>query len=113
MFAAHWCPHCQKEIPEIQAWLDDGGLPEGVELYLVSTAVQADQNNYPPSDWLSGVGWSEPVLLDNADQAAGNSWGLTGFPYMVFLDADGKVVQRASGELPIEQFDGFVTNLDV
>ena len=53
VFATHWCPHCQKEIPEIQSWLDDGGLPEGVELNLVSTAVQADQNNYPPSDWLT------------------------------------------------------------
>ena len=113
VFATHWCGHCQKEIPEIQSWLDDGGLPEGVQLNLVNTAVQADQNNYPPSGWLSGVGWSQPVLLDNPDQAAGNSWGLTGFPYMVFLDADGKVVQRASGELPNEQFDVFVKNLDV
>ncbi len=111
IFAAHWCPHCQKEIPEIQGWLDDGNLPEGVQVNLVSTGVKADQNNYPPSDWLSTVGWSETVMLDNPDQDASTAWGLTGFPYMVFVDADGKVVQRASGELPIDQFGTFADNL--
>ncbi len=80
----------------------------------MSTAVKADQNNYPPSDWLSSVGWSEQILLDNPDQsAAGNAYGLTGYPYIVFVGADGKVVQRASGELPIDQFGTFVDKLSV
>jgi thiol-disulfide isomerase/thioredoxin len=113
VFAAHWCPHCQKEIPEIQDWIDEGSLPEDVQVNLVSTGVQADQNNYPPSDWLASVGWSEQVLLDNPDQTAAQAYGLSGYPYMVFIDADGKVVQRASGELPIDQFDDFVGQLAV
>jgi hypothetical protein len=32
---------------------------------------------------------------------------------MVFVDADGKVVQRSSGELPIEQFGDFVGEIAV
>jgi thiol-disulfide isomerase/thioredoxin len=113
IFAAHWCPHCQKEIPLIQDWIEEGKLPDDVQVNLVSTGVKADQNNYPPSDWLSSVGWSEQVLLDNPDQAAAQAWGLTGYPYMVFVDADGKVVQRSSGELPIEQFGDFVGEIAV
>ena len=113
IFVAHWCPHCQEEIPLIQEWIDSGELPEDVEVYLVCTGVKADQNNYPPSEWLAEEGWSEQVLLDNPDQAAGNAWGLTGYPYIVFVDADGKVVQRASGELPIDQFGAFVDNIAV
>src|SRR6476659_3113502 len=27
---AHWCPHCQKEVPLIQQWIDDGQVPDGV-----------------------------------------------------------------------------------
>lgn len=111
VFAAHWCPHCQKEVPLIQDWIDDGNLPEGVQVNLVSTNVQADGTNYPPSDWLSDVGWSEQILLDNPDSTASSAWGLTGYPYMVFVDGDGKVTQRASGELPIDQFAEFVDQI--
>jgi cytochrome c biogenesis protein CcmG/thiol:disulfide interchange protein DsbE len=113
IFAAHWCPHCQKEIPLIQEWIDSGELPDDVQVNLVSTAVKADQNNYPPSAWLSSVGWSGQILLDNPDQSAGQAYGLTGYPYIVFVGADGKVVQRASGELPIEQFATFVDDVAV
>lgn len=111
VFAAHWCPHCQKEVPAIQEWIDDGNLPDGVQVNLVSTGVDAEGTNYPPSGWLSDVGWSEQILLDNPDSTAAGAWGLTGYPYMVFVDADGKVVQRASGELPIDQFGDFVDEI--
>lgn len=111
IFAAHWCPHCQKEIPLIQDWVDEGNLPAGVQLNMVSTGVSADRPNYPPSEWLAQEGWSEQVLLDNPDQGAAQAYGLTGYPYMVFVDADGQVVQRASGELPMEQFDTFVQEI--
>ena len=32
VFVAHWCPHCQREVPVVQQWVDDGRLPEGVDL---------------------------------------------------------------------------------
>ena len=99
VFAAHWCPHCQKEIPLIQEWIDEGSQPEGVEISLVSTSARADGPEYPPSEWLSGADWSSTVLLDNADQSAATAYGLTGFPYMVFIGADGTVTQRAVGRV--------------
>lgn len=113
VFAAHWCPHCQAEIPIIQDWIDEGNLPEDVQVNMVSTGVQADQNNYPPSEWLAQEGWSEQVLLDNPDQSAAQAYGLSGYPYMVFVDGDGEVVQRASGELPIDQFGSLVDQIAV
>ena len=111
LFAAHWCPVCQEEIPLIQEWIDEGGLPEGTEVALVSTGARADGPEYPPSEWLSGIDWSTDVMLDNADQSAANVYGLPGYPYMVFVDGDGTVVQRASGAVPIEEFDGLVSSL--
>lgn len=108
VFATHWCPVCQREIPRIREWLDDGGLPADVDLQLVSTSARSDGPEYPPSDWLGSVGWTEPVLLDNADSSAATSWGLRSYPYLVFVDADGNVNARASGELPTEELDRLV-----
>ena len=111
VFVAHWCPHCQKEVPLIQEWIDEGNLPDDVDVYAVSTAVRADQANYPPSDWLAAEGWTPPVLLDDPDQTAATAYGLPGFPYFVMIDADGKVTQRASGEVPMDEFGPLVDQL--
>lgn len=102
VFVAHWCPHCQSEVPEIQGWVDSGDVPEGLEIYAVATGVDPNQPNYPPSRWLASEGWTPQVLLDDDAQSAASSWGLTGFPYFVFVDAEGKVWQRGSGEIPIQ-----------
>ena len=50
-FFAHWCPHCQRELPRIAGWMADNQLPAGVEVIAVSTAVEAGRPNYPPSAW--------------------------------------------------------------
>jgi cytochrome c biogenesis protein CcmG, thiol:disulfide interchange protein DsbE len=111
VFLAHWCPHCQAEVPVIQGWVDDGNLPDDVELFAVSTAARSDQPNYPPSEWLAREGWSGGIVLDDADTNAAAAFGLTSYPYLVFVDADGRVVQRAAGELPVEDFSQMVQEL--
>jgi thiol-disulfide isomerase/thioredoxin len=100
LFVAHTCPHCRAEIPRLRTWLDSHDLPAGVELYLVSSNVQPSGPNYPPSEWLArermdGV----PTLADDDSSSAITAYGISGFPYFVVLDADGRVVARMSGEL--------------
>lgn len=53
LFLAHWCPHCQREVPVVQDWLDGGGLPDGVNLLAVATAIDPSRPNYPPT-----LGWN-------------------------------------------------------
>lgn len=101
-FFAHWCPHCQAEVPVIQDWVDSGGLPEDVDLYGVSTGVDPRRPNYPPARWLDEEGWTSPVLVDG-NQAAAQAVGLTAYPFFVVVDADGAVVARGSGELTADQ----------
>lgn len=108
LFVAHWCPHCQAEIPRLVDHLAETPLPDGVRLVTVSTAVVENRGNYPPQAWLEGEGWTVPVLADDANQTAAQAFGLTSFPYFVAVDAEGKVVARASGELTMDQFDGLV-----
>ncbi len=111
IFVAHWCPHCQAEVPLIQTWIDEGNQPKNVDFYAVSTSVKRDQPNYPPSKWVIKEGFSPQVMLDNPAGSAAQAYGLPGFPYFVMMDSAGKVVQRASGEVPIDQFGTLVTAL--
>ncbi len=108
VFLAHWCPHCQDEVPRVQEWLDAGGGVPGVDIISVSTAVQPDQDNYPPSAWLEAEGWSSPVIRDNDTYDVLVAYGSGGFPYWVFVDAQGTVVRRNSGELDIALLEEYM-----
>lgn len=100
MYLAHWCPHCQREVPLIVQWMRDGKAPAGFDLQAVTTAIDPAKPNYPPSAWLAKEGWTIPTLID-PDNKVAQAAGLSGFPYYIWYDADGKVVARSSGELPI------------
>ena len=104
VFVAHWCPHCQKEIPLLADWLKSNALPGGVDLYTVSTGVTDKRPNYPPSKWLKKEGWTAKTLADSAEQQAADAFGLSAFPYFVAVDGSGKVVARTSGEITTGQF---------
>jgi cytochrome c biogenesis protein CcmG, thiol:disulfide interchange protein DsbE len=100
IFAAHWCPHCQREIPVIQAWVDGGGLPSDVDIVTVSTGIDPTLPNYPPEDWFAREGWTAPVIVDPTNSVAA-AYGLASYPYFVILDGQGAVFARTSGEVPI------------
>jgi thiol-disulfide isomerase/thioredoxin len=108
IFAAHWCPHCQVEIPLLTDHLAANPLPAGVSLVTVSTSTSEDQPNYPPSVWLQEEGWTHTVLADSEEGAAAAAFGVDAFPFFVAVDGDGKVVARTSGELSAAQFDQLV-----
>jgi len=107
VFLAHWCPHCQREVPVVQAWIDANGMPAGVELISVVTAIDPNRPNYPPEEWLARERWQVPVIVD-ADNQIATLYGLSAFPYWVAVGADGTVAQRLTGELTPEQLDALV-----
>lgn len=104
-FFAHWCPHCQRELPRIADWMANNQLPAGVEVIAVSTAVDAGRPNYPPSAWFAEERWPAVVVRDSAESEIGDAYGLRGFPYTVGIAADGRVVARVAGELNDEAWE--------
>jgi cytochrome c biogenesis protein CcmG, thiol:disulfide interchange protein DsbE len=102
---AHWCGHCRAEVPRLQEWFDANGMPDDVDVVAVATASSSSQPNFPPGEWLVDEGWSVPTLVDDEAGTAGTALGVQGFPAFIVVDADGNVVQRASGELTIEQWE--------
>ena len=99
VFLAHWCPHCQNEVPVVESWVEGGGLGEDVDMYGVTVLTNRLQGNWPPQDWLDEEGWTIPTIMDDADNTAVAAYGLRGTPFYVVLDGDGNVVARYSGEV--------------
>lgn len=108
VFLAHWCPHCNREIPVLLEWGATRELPDGLSIIGVSTAVSAENPNYPPSQWLAEKGWSWAALADSVDMKAAEAYGVSGFPFMVLIGPDGDVVARTSGEMSIDEIDAWV-----
>jgi cytochrome c biogenesis protein CcmG/thiol:disulfide interchange protein DsbE len=102
LFLAHWCPHCQAEVPVVQEYIDTFGLPADVEVIGILTSIDRSRDNYPPHDWLVKEGWSETQIYD-LDREIGTAYGLNAFPYWVTLDKELKVVNRVTGELTPDQ----------
>lgn len=108
MLLAHWCPHCQAEVPRIQDWLDDNGMPADVDLVSIATGTTSSRSKYPPGKWLREEQWSVPTLVDDEAGTAGAAFGLSSFPFFVVVDSSGEVVYRTSGELSVEQWGALV-----
>lgn len=98
-FVAHWCPHCQRDVADVTGYLADHPVPGGIEVQTVSTLVDENAANFPPDRWLESEGWPWPVMNDDENNTAARAFGLTGTPLWVFVDADGHVVERVSGEI--------------
>lgn len=110
-FMASWCPACQRELPEITAWLEDGGLPAEVDLVAVATSLDAGRPNWPPQDWFEEVGFPGPILVDDTTSTAASTFGLSATPFWVAIDADGEVVSRNAGIIPLDQLDALAASL--
>lgn len=105
VFLAHWCPHCNAEIPVLIEWNESGGVPDNLDVIGVSTAVFEDRDNYPPSKWIDDKGFPWPVMADSDNSDAAVAYGVTGFPTFTLIDTNGKVLYRADGEKTLEELE--------
>ena len=69
VYLAHWCPHCQAEVPRLVALAKAGKLA-GVDVYGVAAAGHDELPNYPPSAWLEDEAWTFPTMVDSAQSTS-------------------------------------------
>jgi thiol-disulfide isomerase/thioredoxin len=110
LFLAHWCVHCQAEVPVVEAWVKAKGMPEGIDLVAIATSNDPNAPNYPPDAWLAREGWTVPTIVDTNNSVA-TAYGLSAFPFFVFVGADGTVTGRMTGELPIADLETIISSL--
>jgi thiol-disulfide isomerase/thioredoxin len=113
VFLAHWCPHCNDEIPVLNRLRDEGRFPEGLNIVAVSTAVNAGRPNFPPDRWLETKDWTYPVIADGIDFerevfVASDAFGLNVFPFTVLIDGDGVVQARWGGGRSADEIIGLI-----
>ena len=113
VFLAHWCPHCQREVPLLVQWEKDGETPTGIDVIAIATGTDPANPNYPPSEWLAREKFPAlwPVIADSNDKKAANAFGLSGYPYFVLVDAQGKVFKRLSGEIPMDELTAIINQM--
>jgi len=109
LFLAHWCPHCQNEVPLVQDWIDAGNLPDDVDMYSVTTLTDPTRSDgWPPQDWLVEEGWTVPVIMDDELNTVAIAYGLAGTLFYAVLDGDNANLQRVSGEIGIAGLNALV-----
>lgn len=111
LLLAHWCGHCQAEVPRVQAWIDAGLAPADVDLYAISTSADAQRPNYPPAAWLTREHWSVPTIADDGAGTIARAFGLQAFPFFVFINADGTVARRTAGQLSTAELEAILATL--
>ena len=114
VFVAHWCPHCNDEIPRLNEMSDAGAFPDDLEIVAISTAAGPDRPNWPPDEWLRDtMAWEYPAMLDGLDLVEGAyiaaaAYGVSGFPFVVLVNPDGTVAARWSGQREPEQISEYL-----
>ena len=106
---ASWCPHCQAEppvlVPATQA-------REGVELVSVTTAI--GQNPGPtPSEFLADEGLTLTTAVDDDAGTLLQGLGVSSFPTVYYVDADGRVANVSIGEPPEGAIEASLDELQV
>jgi thiol-disulfide isomerase/thioredoxin len=105
--AAPWCPHCNRELPQLLNALQSGALGQP-KITLVVSGQDPNSDNWPPGNWVyNTIQWqasTAPVLLDDKSGTAATALGLPAYPYFVFVDSQGRVGSRATGEISVDTF---------
>ena len=110
VFLAHWCPHCNREVPRLVQWYEEGSVPQGLRVVGIATASRNDQAYWPPSEWITNLKWPFEVMADSETGQAAAAYGVDGFPFIAIMNGQGKVVARHSGELELADLKKFVND---
>ena len=99
---ATWCPHCQREVPVVDAlakqysgkvaFVGVTGSPYGLDES--SPENQADVN-----EWVQKLGVTYPVAFD-PNLTVANQYLQGGYPTLVVIGKDKKIAYISSGEVP-------------
>jgi cytochrome c biogenesis protein CcmG/thiol:disulfide interchange protein DsbE len=99
---ATWCPHCQREVPIVDAlakqyagkvaFLGVSGSPYGVD-------GSSPENQADVSAWVDRLAVTYPVAFD-PDLKVANLYLQGGYPTIVMIDAHKTITYVNSGEIP-------------
>lgn len=102
---ASWCPPCRREMPVL---VDGAQRFPGVRFVLLNQGE--DQSTVDAT----GRQWSIPpgLLALDAESVVGNALGVRGYPTTLVVAADGRILERHSGEVSRASLARLVETID-
>jgi thiol-disulfide isomerase/thioredoxin len=111
MVWAHWCPYCQQELPELNAWWPEASTTfPSAELVTVTTSMDDSRGN-PLEPYLESSQFVFPVVIDT-DTTIAAQFGVNAFPFWMVTDGDGIVLFRTAGALGMEAIEQLFVQLE-
>lgn len=107
---AHWCPYCNAEVPTLNDWYA-AGLPEGLEVFVLSVYADPGRANFPPATWVEDVSLALPLIADDEARTLVHTLGIPAVPFWVAVLPDGRVAMRTTGQLDAAALDQLVAAL--
>jgi thiol-disulfide isomerase/thioredoxin len=108
---AHWCPHCQRELPPLSDWYaESADQYPNVELISVTSSIDPTRGN-PLEPYLDELQLPFPVIVD-PDLTLAEQFGLSAYPFWVFTAGDGTTLLRVAGFLEIDQVTNIFSQLE-
>jgi len=108
---AHWCPHCQRELPPLSDWYtENADLYPNVELISITSSIDPARGN-PLEPYLDELQLPFPAILD-PDLALAEQFGLSAYPFWVFTAGDGTTLLRIAGFVEIDQIAEIFAQLE-
>lgn len=89
------CPHCKKEMPAFAAAHKQ--YSDKVKFIMLND-VKAERNSDDGKKYIESSGFTFPVFYDTEGNAM-NMYGLRAYPATIFIDANGKIVNKHIGEI--------------
>jgi len=93
-FWATWCPSCTAEMPEYEQVYQRHNRQDFTIL-----AVNLQENRAGIRPFVTGMGLSFPVLLDETGDVTNTLYQIVGLPGSVLVNADGIIVYRHIGPM--------------
>lgn len=94
-FWASSCSYCKAEMPYFESAYQEYG--DNVQFVMLNV-VESEQNANDGRNFIQGAAYTFPVYYETENKAMG-LYGLRGLPTTVFIDADGKIVQKNIGAI--------------
>ena len=104
MVWAHWCPYCQEELPELNAWWpESSGNYPSVELVTITTSIDPSRGN-PLDEYLEESQFVFTIVEDPDNEIVAKM-GVNAFPFWLITDGAGTVLYRSAGRVGIERVE--------
>lgn len=100
-FWATWCYYCKEEMPDFDLAYEK--YPD-VEFLMINATDGYQETIESAKAYYEDEGYSFNIYFDTEMDAV-NTYGITGFPTTIFVDAEGNIITGASGMLDLETLE--------